>query len=31
VKELMGHSSIKQTERYAHLAPLQAHQEILRL
>jgi len=27
----MGHSSIKQTERYTHLAPLQAHQEILRL
>lgn len=31
VKELMGHSSIKQTERYAHLAPNQAHQEIMRL
>lgn len=31
VKDLMGHSSIKQTERYAHLAPTQAHQEVLRL
>lgn len=31
IKDLMGHSSIKQTERYAHLAPNQAHQEILRL
>ncbi|MDO5610538.1 MAG: site-specific integrase [Pseudomonadota bacterium] len=31
VKELMGHSSIKVTERYAHLAPSQAHQEVLRL
>lgn len=31
VKDLMSHSSVKQTERYAHLAPHQARQEVMRL
>ncbi|PJK03926.1 hypothetical protein CO612_07350 [Lysobacteraceae bacterium NML71-0210] len=31
VKQLMGHATVKMTERYAHLAPTQAHQEVLKL